>query len=625
MALAKVSSRYLAFGNSIRILPRPEHYIFFIVLLVRLVVLTRLASSPFLLPRDSDMHFYDDWAKQILQGRFTEHLAFYGLPLYAYILALLYKLVGDNPFVPGLLQICLDAGTATLLYKIAVQAFRTNSDLKAVDRRACVIGVLAASCWAVFVPAQAYSVILMPTTLSVFLFWLLVWQVVRSDHSFTPLRSLIYGGLAGITAMANAAILFVVPLLVAAVLFKRKVDGTSRPAWASRVVGIASLFVGLAAGTSPCWIHNYFVARDPVLLSAHSGINFWLGNNPHATGYPHFPGLHTAQAAMLKDSVDLAETAAGRKLKRSEVSKFWSAKARAYITSDFGGWLNLLGKKLINFWNAFVYDDISVISKLDGSRVILPGLGFGLIAVLAIPGILVSISRFRTARWILAAILLNMVAVLSVFVTERYRIAAVPGLALFAVTGICTFWESCALRVRGATLYYLGLLTAAAFFVTWPQRDPELWALSFYNSGMQALERQQWKASQQKLEAAHAYAPNSTEINLALGNLWLEQQEFPRAQLYYLDILRVDSDHKAALRNLGLVAISERQWDVAVNYLHAALRADPGDATTHYLFARARFEGGHLEEALSEIQVALRLRPGQREFEELYDLILRRQ
>lgn len=621
MVVAKVSSRYLAFGNSIRIILRPEYYIFFVVLLVRLIVLTRLASSPFLLPRDSDMHFYDDWAKQILQGRLTDHLAFYGLPLYAYLLALLYQLVDDNPFIPGLLQICLDAGIATLLYKIAVQTFRTTTDLTTVDRRAYIIGALAAFCWALFVPAQAYSVILMPTTLSVFVFWFLVWQIVRINHTFTSLRALIYGGLAGIMAMANAAILFIVPLLIAAVLFKRQFDETKRSVWISRVVAIASLFVGLVAGTAPCWIHNHFVARDPVFLSAHSGINFWLGNNPEATGYPHFPGLHAAQAAMLQDSIEMAEIAAGRKLKRSEVSEFWSAKAHSYITSDFSGWLSLLGKKLINSWNAFVYDDISVIAKLHGSGVILPGLNFGLIAIFGIPGIIVSILRFRTARWILAAILLSMAAMLPVFVTERYRITAVPGLILFAVTGICTFWENCALRRSGAIVSYLGLLTAAALFVTWPQRDPNLWALRFYDSGLQALERQQWKVSQQQLEVAHAYAPNSTEVNLALGNLWLEQQQFSRAQSYYLDILRVDSDHKAALRNLGLVALSEKHWDIATNYLHAALRVDPGDATTHYLYARARFEGGHLEEALSEIQVALQLRPGQREFEELHELI----
>ena len=276
--------------------------------------------------------------------------------------------------------------------------------------------------WAFFVPAEAYSVILMPTAWGVFVFWFLVWEMVKTERAPTPLRSLAYGTLIGITATGIATILFIVPLLLAALLLKPQSEKPKRSPWVARGTAVALLFLGLGAGTSPCWIHNYFVARDPVFLSAHSGINFWLGNNPDATGYPRFPGLHAGQAAMLKDSIDLAETAAGRSLKRSEVSDYWSAKARDYIGGNFGGWLRLMGRKLVNFWNAFEYDDISIIDKLRGSGVILPGLHFGLVAALAIPGVCFSIRQFPTARWIAAAILLHLAAVLPVFVTERYRL-----------------------------------------------------------------------------------------------------------------------------------------------------------------------------------------------------------
>ena len=149
-------------------------------LFVRLIALTRLTSSPSLFPSGSDMHFYDDWARQILHGRFTDHLAFYGLPLYAYLLAFFYKIFGYSPFVPGFFQACLNAGTATLLYKIAVRIFRNEGE--PIRARQNVIGVLAAAGWAFFVPAQAYSVILMPTSWLVFVFWFVVWQIVRADH-----------------------------------------------------------------------------------------------------------------------------------------------------------------------------------------------------------------------------------------------------------------------------------------------------------------------------------------------------------------------------------------------------------------------------------------------------------
>src|SRR5204863_5263841 len=123
----------------------------------------------------------------------------------------------------------------------------------------------------------------------------------------------------------------------------------------------------------------------------------------------------------------------------------------------------------------------------------------------------------------------------------------------------------------------------------------------FYNAGLRAIDLRDWAGAQTKLELAHSYAPTSTEINLALGNLWLEQREFSRAERYYSDILRVDSGHKAALRNLGVAALFEKHWDSAANYFHAALQVDPADATTRYLYARAQYEEGCLDEALSEI------------------------
>jgi tetratricopeptide (TPR) repeat protein len=623
MGWAHILSKRLNLGSALPGSLSLGHYVFAFVFLVRLIALTRLTLSPLLLPSGGDMHFYDDWARQIVHGRLTDHFAFYGLPLYAYLLALLYKVFGYSPFVPGFLQAGLDAGTATLLYKIAVHVFRNDDEL--IGNHGKAIGIAAAASWAFFVPAQVYSVILMPTTWFVFVFWFLVWQIVKAERAPSSLQCLAYGALIGITSMGIATILFIVPLVIAALLLKPQSVLTINSSWAARGVAVALLFLGIGAGTAPCWIHNCLVARDPVFLSAHGGINLWLGNNPDATGYPHFPGLHAGQSEMLRDSIDLAEAAAGRSLKRSEVSDYWSAKARTYIRNNFGAWLKLIGRKLVNFASAFEYDDISIIDKLRNGGVVLPGLHFGLVAAFAFPGACLSIWRFPATRWIVAAILLHLSAVLPVFVTERYRLAVVPGLILFAAAGVWMFWESCSLARGRIMAGYLAALVAAAVFVTWPQCEPAPWALKFYNSGAQALDLQDWNVAQKHLELAHAYVPDSTEVNLALGNLWLQQQNLSLAEAYYLAVLRVDSRHKAALSNLAVVALSGKEWEIAANFLRAALDVDPNDAKTHYLYARAQFEAGHMSDALSEIQIALRLRPGQREFEDLYELIRRRQ
>src|SRR5438876_5688605 len=94
------------------------HLIFLGVFLLRLGALVRLTHSPLLLPSRGDMHFYNDWAKEILRGQFAQPFAFYGLPGYAYLLAALYKIFSPNPFVPGLFQAGADAGVAVLIYLI---------------------------------------------------------------------------------------------------------------------------------------------------------------------------------------------------------------------------------------------------------------------------------------------------------------------------------------------------------------------------------------------------------------------------------------------------------------------------------------------------------------------------
>lgn len=601
------------------------HYIFAVVFLLRIIVLARLTVSPFLLPMRGDMHFYDDWAQRILHGQLTDHLAFYGLPLYAYLLALIYKLVGYGPFVPGLLQACLDAGTAVIIYKLGVRIFTkpTEDDEQTprnrplnfvLQKRGDLIGGTAALGWGFFAPAQAYAVILMPTAGLIFVFWFLVWRIVRTKAAPGRIESLAYGGLVGFAAMGVATILFLIPLLLGTIFCKPAQPKPTRP-FVAKLTATALLFLGIGIGASPCWMHNRFIARDPVFLSAHSGVNFWIGNNPRATGYPRFPpGLHAGQEVMLKDSINVAEAAAGHPLRRSEVSAYWSGKAKDYIRHHFGEWLKLLCAKAKNFWNAFQYDDLSMITALQEHHVILPGLRFGIVAALAIPGLLLAYHRFPLSRWVIGAIMLHMISLLSVFVTERYRLAAVPGLLLFSVYSVIELWQNCATdNYRRATAYLI-LLIGGTWFVSLPKHDPSLWALDGYNSGWQALESNDLATAEQKLKIAYAYVPENAEVNFALGNLCLGQGNKPAAKSYYLATLRLDPSHEGSYNNLGILALEEKRWDLAAKLFAKALQQNPRDAKTYYLIAQAHFNSGDLQNASAEIAQALKLNPTQPEF-----------
>ena len=609
--MVAATGRQVGRGRSLRNFPI-SGWIFLGVFLLRLLVLVRLTDSQFLLPNAGDMQFYNNWALRILRGEWTTHTAFYGLPLYAYLLAAIYKICGYSPFVPGLIQAGLEGGTAVLLYKIGSAVFAARSGAKPGNDQQLpgpAIGLIAAIGWGIYQPAEAFSVILMPTAWLVFVFWFVVWHVVKRTVAPSLGVLLLGGGLVGFTAMGIATVLFLVPLLIAA-LFLRWPGSIAR-----RVGGAALLLTGVFLGESPAWIHNYAVARDPVFLSAHSGVNFWIGNNPVANGYPKFPpGLHAGQEAMLQDSITTAEKAAGRPLKRSQVSKFWSAKATIWIHEHPQEWLRLVGVKIRNFWNAFQYDDISVITALRDQGIIFPGIGFGLVAALGLPGLLIACARYPTARWPAAAVLLHMASLLTVFVTERYRLAAVPGLLLFTSFGLWELWRNLAIGKLREVALFLVLLCGATGFVSLPQRDPALWALDTYNSGLQALDVGNLPLARQKLDRAYAYSPLNAEINFAEGNLHLALGEPARAQEFYLAALRLDPEHVGACNNLGVIALGEKRWDVAIFFFHRALQSAPNDAKLNYLLARAAFESGDRLAARNAIALARQLDPQREEF-----------
>ncbi|HVF71559.1 MAG TPA: tetratricopeptide repeat protein [Chthoniobacterales bacterium] len=587
--------------------PSCSHYLFGAVFLVRLVALVRLASSPLLFSSGSDMQFYDDWAKQILHGQWTDYQAFYGLPLYPFLLALLFRIFGNSPFIPGLFQACLDAGTAVLIFKTTVHLLKPG--LGVSTKGATITGILAAGGWCFFVSAAAYSAILMPTAGVVFVFWLLVWLIVRTESPPTPLRCLGYGVLTGFAAMGVATILFLVPLFLAAIFLRR----TTGPRWLGAMV---LLIAGIFVGSAPCWIHNRFVARDPVFLSAHSGINLWLGNNPEATGYPRFPGLHAGQAQMLHDSIQQAERAAGRTLKRSEVSRYWSAKARGFILTNPGAWLNLLGRKAANFWNAFEYDDLGVIVNLRDDRVLFPGLHFGLVAAFGLAGAVFSWRPFSASRWITAAIALHVVAILPVFVTERYRLPVVPGLLVLGALGLHRLWDHCAKLDYAKVAPQLGVVSVITLFVAIPRYDPSLWALEAFNAGRFALETNDLTLAENHLQRARTLVPDNAETNFALGNLRLAQNNPAGARDFYEATLKVDAQHKGALNNLGVIALNAKEPVQALDFFGRALLLEPGNAKTHYLLAKAHELTGDRDKAQSEAARAAELDPSQPEYRE---------
>lgn len=625
---------------------RLEPWVFAVTLLLRLAVLSRYAETPYFSQQTGDMKFYESWAERILEGQFTEGHAFYGLPGYAWVLAGIYKLTGTDSavraFTVGVLQSLIEAVTAMLLFKIAMRTFRSESCRE--NERAPVAeiaAVLVSLGWATCIPAQSFSVILMPTAWLVCAYWFCVWVCMQPGEKRSLAAWAGFGVLIGAVAMMVATILFAIALFLVRIAVS---VGAGLPAGkrAVRALSAAALLLaGVFAGASPAWIHNYFVVRDPVFLSAHSGLNFWMGNSPGANGYPKIPaGLRPSQDGLLRDSITWAEKAAGHPLKRSEISKYWSAKANDYIARYPEAWRALMLRKLRNFWNRFEYDDISVITLLRERGVLWPGVTFGVAAGFGLVGAALALIRRSPAAWVMAAVGLHMLAIMPVFVTERYRLAAVPGLLVLGVYALFVLWQM--FRVRQTAWYGLAIVAGLAlsrWVVTLPTDDPALRSLDVYNVGVKELAMaelltspgatpEQRASGQHELVRAEGHltrayqmVPGDPGIVFAMGNLAFDQGNIAAAKAYYTKTLALNPHFAGALNNLGFLATEEKRWADAERMLAEAVKEDPENARSHYLLALSRKALGETEAARASAAEAVRLAPKERKFRELLDRV----
>ena len=487
-----------------RLLRIPEVLLFGFTLALRLFVVWRLHTSPYGAPETGDMKFYSDWGLRIAQGQLFEPHAFYGEPLYAYLLGGIFAAIGFHPALIGVVQSLLDALTAVLIFRLALLVFTRT------PARAPIIGLAAALGWAFFVPASAYCGLMISVPWIVAGWWFCIWWLLQRSENARSLEWLLISILVGLMAMMSAIVLFLIPLFLVQAFVRR-----------SPVVAVA-IMAGVIAGAGPCWAHNFVVARDPVFLSAHGGINLWIGNNPEANGYPKVPhGLPSEQAHLLDESIAQAEAAAGHPLPRSAVSAFWSAKAHQYVGTHFWSWLGLLGVKAKNFWNNFEYDDLSSITALRDAGIVPPGLHYGLLAVFGLPGCLLAL-RVPRARWIIAAVVLQMIALLPVFVNERYRLIAAPGLLLLASYFVTEFWDAIVSQHWLRMTMELVLVGSAASFVTLPPPERALWSLNDYKTARRQIVAGDYSRAEYRLHRAFEGVLSPAQMAPAIANTFAE-------------------------------------------------------------------------------------------------------
>ena len=447
---------------------------------VRAVQLFQILDRPGL--RDIpllDSRVYDRIAREIAAGDLLAGSEAFSLgPLYVYFLALFRWLGADGQGVIYAVQQLLGLATIAGVALIAKRCFGPRAGIAA----AVLIGFYGAT--------GMLELKLMGSALATFLGVASLVLLLRAHQQRWILGAGLAGFLLGAASLARPNTLLFAPLAIGWWLWARPerapLDSDARSS-RIRFVGGLVLGVGVLLAIAPATLRNHAVTGEWTLISSQAGITFYHGNNPMAYGL--FSTAGTIKANPISQPADqrrIAERDAGRPLSQSEVSGYWFGVGLAHLTSDPGRAVGLIGRKL-GFWLASA--EVPVDYSLPAERALTPTLWltsvpFGMILALAFLGLRSPGWRAPPRVLLYLFILANLASTLVFYFASRYRVPAVPILAVLAGGGMIEIVGRFR-RPRFEFLAWLlpGVMIAGLSLYSWTEDLYQSKVFQFFNHG----------------------------------------------------------------------------------------------------------------------------------------------
>jgi len=602
--MATAQTNPLATASESGTLRLPFWPIFLLALILRLAYLFDAQQLAFFHHPIGDAKAYDDWAWRIAQGQWFGPTTFYQAPLYPYVLAVLYKLLGHNVWWPRLFQ-CITSSLACAL--LAGAASRWSSPR--FGRRAAWITGIAASLYA---PSIFFDGLIQKASLALFLVAVLIRLLASQPDRRLLRRGFFVGLTAGSLSLTRENALVLIPLLIAWLFWRARIGSTglsddepaarhtttardapaardaptARSPWRPWLAGLSCL-AGTAVALSPAVIHNRAVGGEWTLTTFQLGPNFYMGNHQGVQGWmgPIVPGRETPEFERA-DATRLAEQAVGRKLTAAEVSRYWLERSLDYIRNRPVDWLGLLGRKWWLVWNDYEIPDTESYELYRAHSRILTVFGwfvrFGTICPLAMVAFF--FSRERVRSWlILPGLAVAMAAAVALFfVSARYRFPIVPFLLVMVGIGWSDAWAALrrdAPRQVKRWAWAVLVLLVAAIWCYWPvaQRD-QLEAGQWGNLGAALAQRSRLDEALPCFERAERMFPEAPRLRAFLADALSIKGRYAEAIPHYRALLAIQPDRPGAHFNYAVALERTGRFDEAIEQYRLALVIDPNDA-----------------------------------------------
>lgn len=365
-----------------------------------------------------DATAYDSLAIGLIEGKgYGGGTNSYWPPGQSFFLATIYTVFGYNPQIACIFQVFISSLTCIIIYYIGKTV---------INKKIGIIAGLIAALYPAFI---IFSGSLHTETLFIFLLSLSILYLLKI-HEQTSIKNLLIVGVSlGLATLIRPIIVGFIPFILLWMLLSSKERKKN-------LMRFMAIFVIMMVVVSPWTIRNYNVHHGFVLVSTNGGVNFWIGNNPDATG-----------RMLEKENQTMLWTIWNMTNDEVERDKLFYEKGFEFIKENPSKFLVLGAKKFAHFWGFilpfftcylygyFINPTSGWLFMLLAPLTVLP---YAIVLPFAIFGIIFYQKWDRKASLLFLLMFYYVVIHSIILSSTRYHLPLVPFLIIFAAYGACS-------------------------------------------------------------------------------------------------------------------------------------------------------------------------------------------
>ncbi len=575
-------------------------------LVVRLVYLAVFRGSPHFTVPIVDAQWHDLWAWGWAQGSWSmDGRAFFRAPLYPFWLSIIYRVFGHDLVAARVVQAVIGASAASAL---------AGCGWRLGGKRMSVWAGVMASLYGPFIFFDGE--LLISNLLVALISWSAYFLLAPSSRR----AHIIAFFLLGLAVIARPNALVLLPVFVWFAWSRGLREKLYRVRVVALLAAIALLPAAVVTGI------NAKAERTFVFIASQGGLNFYGGNNAHATGrtvvVDDLANAQGSWAEWVPASYRVAEEAAGRHLTSREVDRFWSKKGWDWIRSSPGQALALTVKKACFLANSYELPNERDLyfKRPFPLNVLLWNLGWfsfpwGIVFPLAALGAAVWFSRAerrRHAALLAGWVVLYGASLVPFFICSRFRTAMVPPMILLAAVALSA-GRKVFLRPAPVIAFVTAFLVANNPLFNVRVGDPTQatarWGVTLIAAGRLDEGCETLRTLIDSVKDTPHPPSYMGEMAYHLGDAYARQGKNEDALRYFRESMRLGCGSFRFLSNMGSVLFEKGYYADAVAAYEKALDLRPKSGAVWAGLGWALEKSGETDQALAAYYRAVEVGP----------------